>query len=184
MSTAGFCASGPREVWLLANATVYEAREVAKEFNGYAARWRELIKGIRFLFALPFVVKPGLGRLSLKQAKLITKLQAARPEDWSLENCREMSDLLHDLVVEEGTFLDQGWDYIRKIAPPIAKRLKELREQLDELDVISTRLDILSIPQREKPGHREANEFLMLLSAPEEFDVAMDEIVKGKALRA
>jgi hypothetical protein len=184
MGIVGLCASGPREVWLLASATVYEAREVATEFNGGAARWREFVKGIRFLISLVFVVQPGLRRLSVRQSKLIAKLRAARQEDWPLESCRELSDLLHGLVVEEGTFLDNGWARIRKIAPPIARHLRELREQLNELADFSLRLDVLSIPQVEKPGHREANEFLALLSAPEEFDVDMGKTVKRAALHA
>jgi hypothetical protein len=184
MGTVSYCASGPREVWLLASATVYEAREVATEFNGDAARWREFVKWTRFLFSLFFVVQPGLRRLSLKQSRLIAKLRAASQEDWPLESCREISDLINGLVVEEGAFIDSGWSKIRKIAPPIAKHLRALREQLDELAELSLRLDVLSIPQKEKPGHREANEFLALLSSPEEFDVDMSKTVERGALHA
>jgi hypothetical protein len=172
MRTAGCYPSQGNDVWLLANATVYEAREIAIEFNEHAARVFEVLKAIQFVFIVATVVMPALRRLAAKQSRLIAKLEAAPREKWDRESCREMSLLLQDLIKDEGNFIDNGWDYMKPCRPLVAGHLEMLRAQLRRLNECAIHLDALSLPEEPMPGDNDCQEFMAMLAGPEEYDFA------------
>jgi hypothetical protein len=172
MRTAGCYPSQGNDVWVLANATVYEAREVAANFNDHAARVFEVLKAIQFAFIVATAVMPALRRLATKQSRLIAKLETAPREKWDPESCREMSLLLHDLIKDEGNFIENGWDYMRPCRPLIAGHLDTLRAQLRRLNECAINLDALSVPEKPMPGDSDCQEFMAMLAGPEEYDFA------------
>jgi hypothetical protein len=174
MATAECYSSQGSDVWVLANATVYEAREVANEFNEHAARLYEVLKVLQFVFVAATVLMPSLKRLVVKQSKLIAKLGAARQEKWDREDCREMSLLLQDLIQDEGNFIENGWGYMGPFRPLIAGSLDTLRDQLRQLNEHAIHLDALSLPQASMPGDADCQEFITMLAGPEEYDFSDD----------
>lgn len=179
MRTAGCYSSQGNDVWVLANATVYEAREVATEFNEHAARVFEILRAFRFAFVVATVVMPALRRLTAKQSKLIAKLAVAHPESWDREDCREMSLLLRDLIQDEGNFIDNGSDYMKPCRPLVAGYFGALRDQLLRLNDHAIHLDALSLPEVSLPGDTDCQEFMSLLGGPEEYDFSDDPALRS-----
>jgi len=174
MRSGGCYSSQGDELWLLANATVYEAREVSAEFNRRAARFYELLKAIQFAFAVATIVMPALRRLIAKQSKLITKLDAANQGRWDQDGCQEMSLLLQELIRDEGNFIENGWDYMKPGGVLVARYLDTLRCQLVQLEKHAVHLDALSVPVKEMPGDADCQGFMALLAGPEEYDFSTD----------
>jgi hypothetical protein len=185
MATASCSPYQGREVWLLASAAVCDAREVATEFNDRAAHpFREFFRAVVFLYVVVFHLVPGLRRLSARQARLIAKLDAAEKESWNPKDCREMSDLLYELVQDEGNFIKNGTEFLRSLAPPVVRMLQELDSQLRRIDAISMHLDALAVQQVRGQGHDECLQFLALSREPEEFDFSAEPDRKGVASTA
>jgi hypothetical protein len=180
MSTAGCLVSDRSDVWLLANATVYEAREVATEFNEYSASFYRFLKTIEFIFVLATSVFPGLRRIAAMQDKLIAKLESAKKENWSREDCSALAALLRLLVWDERNFIDNGLAHLWPGRAMWIGHTGVLRNQLNKLEDFCLLLEALSVPENPTPGDADCQEFMVLLSGPEEYDFSTDPGVRRR----
>ena len=170
---AAFQAQG-NEVWLLANATAYEAREVASEFESHATRWKDLLRAIAFALFVAWYVRPTLHRLMTRQAKLIASLKAAPNGSWPYEHCSEMAQLLSELITDERRFISRASAYFRPVLPFVMRHLGTLSEQVRQLEEINLRLEALSVRESPMPGDADYSAFMFELNAPEEYDFSVE----------
>lgn len=94
MSTAACLPYKGDDVWLLASATVYDAREVATEVNKRLLSIHTLVRALESIFFIVVTVIPHLKRLASRQGKLVAKLGSTRKEKWSRDDCRALAGLL------------------------------------------------------------------------------------------
>lgn len=170
MSTAASISSRGDDVWLLASAIVYEAREVATEFNDYLAPFYELAKAATFVWVMATSVFPGLRRIASMQEKLIARLQSSTKENWPREQCRALAELLRSLIMDERTFIDNGLAHLRPGQSLLTRYVTVLRGQLDVLGDLCLLLEALAVPEEPKPGDADCQGFLSLLAGPAEYD--------------
>jgi hypothetical protein len=162
------------DLWMLANATVCDARDVASVLPvARPTPLEELMSGFA-TFASVWRLRGGFRRLVVRQGKLLTRFRAAQPENWSLADCAHMSQLLDELLQDEKMVLRSALDSPKHVQFWWEDSIQTLQSQTADLELICVRMDALSVPESTMSGDEGYREFMSLLNAPYEYDFSTD----------
>jgi len=169
-----------QDVWMLACATKYDAREAVSDILSFCGETAHLAKAGLSVIAGVIRIRGEFNRIVRRQAKLIERLESAPVTEWTPEACGQLAELLEGVIQDNREMVSRGLS-------SAARRfwegpLMQIRDQTGRLEQLYLHLDALSVTPVDVPLNQELGEYVAGLDLSQMHDVSLER--ESRRIRA
>jgi hypothetical protein len=165
--------SYPDDVWILACATKWDAREAVSDIVDFCGETTHLAQAGVSLIAAVVRIRSEFKRIVERQGELVERLESAPLVEWAPEDCGRMAALLAGLSHDTKEIVSCG------LSSPARRflwgqSLHQMAAQAERVEKVYLHLDALSVCPVDAPVNQELGEYVAGLDLSQLHDVSLD----------
>jgi hypothetical protein len=161
-----------QDVWSLACATKWDAREAASDIVGFCGQTAHFAQAGVSIITAAVRIRGEFKRIVERQGKLLERLEPAPVAEWTQEDCAGMAELLGELNHDVKEIIACGLSSSARRF--WGRPLQELAGQAERIERVYLHLDALSACPSDVPANQDFVDYVAGLDLSQMHDVSLE----------